>query len=295
MSGDLDVYVLRFTIEGTLAMNFLGVGPGELILIFIITLLVVGPERLPGMARQAGRFLVRVRNWMQTSPDAALVLRARQELEEELAQIRSSLLEVQNVRDEVLDVAKQIDEAVSPIASIRPPSLSELIKEPIDKPQPRTNNGQAGEELASTTDEAQPAQPAVEDPPVAATDGESEATQSESQLATPAVEETPDGPTNLEPVVEATLDTPADRADTPAIAPDAALVNGEQSAPAPQALSSTEREELNLRIQALMADLHALQEQLRRRGLLDADWQPPSWSMQLADSAPETPIEEVNR
>src|SRR5262249_26309217 len=149
-------------------MNFLGVGPGELLVIFIIALLVVGPERLPGMARQAGRLLVRVRNWMQTSPDAALVLRARQELEQELAQLRSSLLEVQTVRDEVLGVANQIDEAVSPIASIRPPSLSELIKEPADKPQPRANNGLAVEEPASATNEAQPAALAGEDSPPSA-------------------------------------------------------------------------------------------------------------------------------
>jgi sec-independent protein translocase protein TatB len=265
-------------------MNFLGVGPGELILIVIVTLLVVGPERLPGMARQAGRFLVRVRNWMQTSPDAALVLRARQELELELAQIRTSLLEVQNVRDEVLDVAKQIDEAVSPIASIRPPSLSELIKEPADKPQPRTSNGQAGEE------------PAVEDSPAVDLDGEAKATPSEGQVVAPAVEDSAVVPADLEePAVEAMPDKPSDTPDVTEVAPEAVLVNGAQPEPDPQALPSNEREELNLRIQALMADLHALQEQLRRRGLLDADWQPPSWTMQLAESAPETPIEEVNR
>jgi outer membrane biosynthesis protein TonB len=39
---------------------------------------------------------------------------------------------------------------------------------------------------------------------------------------------------------------------------------------------STEQEHLAHQIQALVADLHALQEQLRRRELLDADWQPPS-------------------
>jgi Sec-independent protein translocase protein TatA len=291
----LTFYALRFTLEGTSAMNFLGVGPGELILIFIVTLLVVGPERLPGMARQAGRFLVRVRNWMQTSPDAALVLRARQELELELAQIRTSLLEVQSVRDEVLDVAKQIDEAVSPIASIRPPSLSELIKEPTDKPQPRASNGQADEEPASATEAAQPAAPVVEDSPDVGLDGEAESTPSESQLVAPAVEDSAVAPADLKPAVEAMLDKPSDTPDVMEVAPEAVLVNGAQPDPAPQALPSTEREELNLRIQALMADLHALQEQLRRRGLLDADWQPPSWTMQLADSAPEIPIEEVNR
>jgi sec-independent protein translocase protein TatB len=269
-------------------MNFLGVGPGELILIVIITLLVVGPERLPGMARQAGSFLVRVRNWMQTSPDAALVLRARQELELELAQIRSSLLEVQNVRDEVLDVAKQIDEAVSPIASIRPPTLSELIKEPADKPQPRAIDSQSGEEPTS----ADAAQPAAEDSPAADVGSVPEEPSSEAQPTAPAIEDAQAAPADPTPIVEAGFDTPSDVADTTAIAPDATPANGAQ--PEPAAFSSTEREELNLRIQALMADLHALQEQLRRRGLLDADWQPPSWTMQLADSAPETP-EEVNR
>ncbi len=109
-------------------MTFLGIGPGELLMIIILALVVVGPERLPGMARQAGRLLVTVRNWMQTSPDAALVLRARQEIEQELAQLRLNLLEVQNVRDEVIGVAKQIDDAVSPIANIKPPSISDLLK-----------------------------------------------------------------------------------------------------------------------------------------------------------------------
>jgi sec-independent protein translocase protein TatB len=274
-------------------MNFLGVGPGELILIFIITLLVVGPERLPGLARQVGRGLVRVRNWMQTSPDAALVLRARQELEQELAQIRSSLLEVQNVRDEVLDVAKQIDEAVSPIASIRPPSLSELIKEPADKPQPRTSNGQAGGEEA-IADEAQPATP-MDSQPEAMADEAQPAAPMDSQPEAMADEAQPAALTEAEPLDERLDDEPADVADTQAADSDAALVNGAPPDLAPPALSSNEREEFSLRIQAITADLNALQEQLRRRGLLDADWQPPSWTMQLPGPQPETPIEEVDR
>src|SRR5262245_12402402 len=274
-------------------MNFLGVGPGELLLIFIITLIVVGPERLPGMARQAGRMLVRVRNWMQTSPDAALVLRARQELEQELAQIRSSLLEVQSVRDEVMDVAKQIDEAVSPIASIRPPTLTELIKEPADKPQPRTNNGQEVEEPATATEDAQAVAPLVEDSPVAPTNSDSEAVVSDSQPVA-AAEDSAIVSTDPAPSVDASFDKSADMPDSPAAPPEVAVANGAQPYPTPHPLSVAERDELNLRIQALMADLHALQEQLRRRGLLDADWQPPSWTMQLADSPPQTPIEEVN-
>jgi sec-independent protein translocase protein TatB len=94
-------------------MNIFGIGPGELILILIIMLVVVGPERLPDLARRAGQMLVRARNWIQASPDAQMVLRMRQELEQELAQIRSSLSEVQSVRDEVLGAARQISQTIS--------------------------------------------------------------------------------------------------------------------------------------------------------------------------------------
>jgi sec-independent protein translocase protein TatB len=100
-------------------MEILGIGPGEFVLILIVLLVVVGPERLPGLARQAGGMLVRVRNWLQTSPDAALVLRARQEIEAELASLKTSLLEVQSVRDEVLGAAKQLEESVSSITSTK--------------------------------------------------------------------------------------------------------------------------------------------------------------------------------
>jgi sec-independent protein translocase protein TatB len=107
-------------------MTFLGIGPGELFLILIIALVVVGPERLPGFARQLGKWIVGLRNWIQSSPDAQLLLRARDELEEELRTIRADLVqemqtvrdEMQSVRDEMLqatreatlDAARQIDE-----------------------------------------------------------------------------------------------------------------------------------------------------------------------------------------
>ena len=82
-------------------MNFLGIGPGEVFLILILLLVVVGPERLPQFARTAGRFVVRVRDWIARSPDAQMVMRARQELEIELNELRKSLTEeVETVRKE---------------------------------------------------------------------------------------------------------------------------------------------------------------------------------------------------
>jgi sec-independent protein translocase protein TatB len=113
-------------------MEILGIGPGEFILILIMLLVVVGPERLPGLARQVGGFLVRARNWLQTSPDAALVMRARAEIEAELASIKTSLMEVQVVRDEVLGAAKQLEDSVG---SISPPKfdLNSLVNPPAEQ------------------------------------------------------------------------------------------------------------------------------------------------------------------
>jgi sec-independent protein translocase protein TatB len=250
-------------------MNFLGIGPGELFLIVILLLVVVGPERLPGMARQAGRLLVTARNWLQTSPDAALVLRARQEIEQELLQLRTSLLEVQNVRNEVIDVARQIDEAVSPIAHMRPPSLSDLINPPAE---PTFSVSNAGQTLLMTEDQAA----AV--PPADAQGGaDIETTPAEAAAVDAAPEPAPaiEGMPELAPMVAQNGTTPAE-------------VGGNGATRPPTA---AEIDALGLRIQAVMADLFALQEQLKQRGLLAGDWQPPSHEMQLPQ--PNMPMEEA--
>ncbi|HMO56175.1 MAG TPA: hypothetical protein PKA05_06505 [Roseiflexaceae bacterium] len=108
-------------------MNILGVGPGEIMFILILMLVVLGPERLPVFAQQAGRMIVGLRNWIQRSPDAAMVLRMRTELEQELETIRASITqEVNSIRDEVMEVrgdlidaARQIEDAAESVAKTR--------------------------------------------------------------------------------------------------------------------------------------------------------------------------------
>lgn len=281
-------------------MTFLGIGPGELLMIIILALVVVGPERLPGMARQAGRMLVTIRNWMQSSPDAALVLRARQEIEQELAQLRTELLEVQSVRDEVMGVAKQIDEAVSPIKSIRAPSVSDLIKPPAEQTVAAGNIGAAGAENASAEDttlvdsSGSPiSSSASSDTP--ATDAPATATAAVEPAAASA-----DAPAEAPATATTTVEPAAVSADTPAGAlVDAAATAVEPTEPAVAAQQSAapalaaEIEALGLRLQAVMADLHALQEQLKQHGLLAPDWVPPSHTMQLPQ--PEEALEEASK
>ena len=236
-------------------MEILGIGPGEFMLILIVLLVAVGPERLPGLARQAGRLLVRGRNWLQSSPDAALILRARQEIEQELATLRSSLLEVQSVRDEVIGAVKQAEGSIGSITSTRIPFDS-------------------GRSIA---------------PPAAAQE-----TASPAEAVEPFdLEELPPAP-DVQPPVASPPVVPELRLDqwsvarTPAPTPRPNGVVG--STPATAALDS-----IQTQLQAIMADLHALQTQLKARGVLDDDWRPPSWDISAPEPAAPSQIEETGR
>lgn len=139
-------------------MNFLGIGPGEIVLILIVLLVVVGPERLPALSRQAGRLLVRGRDWFQNKPEMEMMLRARQELEGELAALRAGLREVQLVRDEVMGATRQLTDAVNPLVSARP-NFIELLN-----PKPEAPPDAAAPDALVAPD----APAALDDPPVGA-------------------------------------------------------------------------------------------------------------------------------
>jgi sec-independent protein translocase protein TatB len=123
-------------------MELLGVGPGEILLILVIMLLVFGPERLPEFARQAGLFVVRVRDWIQRSPDAALVLRARAELESELQAIRAELTrevesvrqDLQSVRSDLADAGKLVEQSAQDAAAVSKIELPDTTAQSTDTP-----------------------------------------------------------------------------------------------------------------------------------------------------------------
>ncbi len=214
-------------------MNFLGIGPGELILILVILLLVVGPDRLPQLARQAGRMLVTVRNWVQRSPDAAMVMRARQEIEQELATLRASLLEVQHVRNEVIEAARQVSTTVS----------DDLIAPTRDA-------------LAGASTEAQ-----------SALNGLSVA-RGQTAEASPAAPEAAAETAAPAEVAEPTIAPPRPPVETGADEKPAALPAATPAAPA-------ELEQLSARLQAMLEEMRALQDELRQRGVIGTDWRPP--------------------
>lgn len=229
-------------------MNILGIGVGELILILLITLLVVGPERLPDLARQTGRMLVRLRNWFRGSPDAALVLRMRQEIEQELALLRNELIEVQSVRDEMLDAAKQINETINQdvIAEARE-GIRDLQTVSRGKPITPAKNPAQQQKATPAVSEAEPA-----------------TAQGAEQIAPPTAP--------AEPAAPAAAPARSTRTATPATTPAGAVL-----------FDSAEFEQISTRIQAVMSDLWALQEELKQRGWLDEQWQPPSLELPILE------------
>jgi Sec-independent protein translocase protein TatA len=251
-------------------MEILGIGPGEFILILIVLLVVVGPERLPGLARQVGQFLVRARNWLQTSPDAALVLRARQEIEAELASIKNSLMEVQVVRDEVLGAAKQFEDSVG---SIAPPKfdMNSLVNPPAE--QTITANGQAISGSESTE--------------LVLPDGTSTTTTPLDQRSTLELPNDDGAPIN--PPAEAQPANGANGLTYGSVDSEPAVATS--TTPVTPALGDLES--INIRLQAIMADMWALQQQLKQRGALDETWQPPSLEVQLPTPDIAAPAEPV--
>ena len=78
----------------------------ELMLIGIVALIVIGPERLPGVARTAGKYFGRLKRFMTTvKADVEQELRA-DELREILAQQQK---ELDKLKDNITDAGREIE------------------------------------------------------------------------------------------------------------------------------------------------------------------------------------------
>src|SRR3990170_8443332 len=89
-------------------MNFLGIGLPEIVLVLIIAVIVVGPQRLPEAAVQLARAIRYLRGY---ATDATAQIRAElDELTKEYDQVRKELQEFrQAVTKDVSSVVSQVD------------------------------------------------------------------------------------------------------------------------------------------------------------------------------------------
>ena len=86
----------------------------ELLIIGIIALLVVGPERLPGVASQAGKMLGKMKAFIaNTREDIEKEIRA-DEIQSMLAQQKEEISELRDMMTQsTSEVSSEIDEAAS--------------------------------------------------------------------------------------------------------------------------------------------------------------------------------------
>ena len=113
-------------------MEFLGVGLPELLVIMVITLLVVGPQRLPEIAAQMGRFMRTFQRY--TSQVTREFSETMRELEREYDEVKGDWRAVGQGLDETARSVNQELAAAGNDAS--PPSEATPI--PADGPQTAT-------------------------------------------------------------------------------------------------------------------------------------------------------------
>jgi len=142
------------------------IGFWELFLVMIIALLVIGPERMPEVARQIGRFVGKTRNFIRSVQEESELretvaeLRRELDLREEAAQLREIERDLQHdlygnlrqVQDELADEL-ELEQLQRPtFGGSEPPPLH------IDKQDPAA---------AAVPPKARTATPEPETPPVA--------------------------------------------------------------------------------------------------------------------------------
>jgi sec-independent protein translocase protein TatB len=258
-------------------MNVLGVGPFELILILVLGLVVLGPERLRTMGRSAGKLVAQLLAWQQQSPEAQMVQQIRADFEREIVDLRDELVRAR----QQLDVSAEVQRLRAETGNIMPADIADL------EARARATAPQKPDDQASAAPEPA-AEPPAPDVPEPASSPDTSAPASEPPTSEPAPQPAAPEPPTPEPASQPAAPEPTSAngttvestAEPPTPAPSAP---GDELTPAagvalPEhvARPSFEHEHLAHQIEALIADMHALQEQLRRRSMLDPDWQPPS-------------------
>ena len=112
-------------------MELLGVGVAEAFVVLVISLIVVGPQRFPEIARQGGRYFRMARRY--AAEVTADVRGAMQELEAEVQEQRDELLaaqedissgistSIEETRSDIRDIGRETQEALrdAPAADVQ--------------------------------------------------------------------------------------------------------------------------------------------------------------------------------
>ena len=118
-----------------------GISSGELFFIAIIALIVLGPERLPKVARLAGMWVRRARNQWHSVKDELERELAAEELKRSLHDAQSALRDTeQKIRDSGAEAQREFERMRASVG--RPiPGRPSLATRPGRRPRPRRTKG----------------------------------------------------------------------------------------------------------------------------------------------------------
>jgi sec-independent protein translocase protein TatB len=142
----------------------------EMMLIGVVALVVIGPERLPGVARTAGKYFARLRNFMMNvRADVESELKADElrEMFESQQKDLQSLKEVvgdvgkdiglSDIEDEMSDIASSIDDAKptpSPVPEVKKKSVKRA--KPLARVTAKSNSRAKPAAMPKTTGKPKP-------------------------------------------------------------------------------------------------------------------------------------------
>jgi Tat protein translocase TatB subunit len=123
-------------------MNFLGVGPFELLLILVIATIVLGPERMAQAGRTLGRLYAQYRRRWQKDVDEMT-----RELRKELAALQQELDEIRQVAESEVEMTQ------AQLQDLADQKIDLDIPEVQGQREETTTNGQTPLPTAAETDE----------------------------------------------------------------------------------------------------------------------------------------------
>jgi len=133
----------------------------ELMLIGIVALVVIGPERLPGVARTAGKYFGRLKRFMTTiKADVEQELRA----DELRAILADQQKELDTLKDSISGAGKEFEKDISAVSE----AADSQVQDPDDTPAQNATDV-ATETIDASVAESTPTPDPVEDKPAGKT------------------------------------------------------------------------------------------------------------------------------
>jgi sec-independent protein translocase protein TatB len=277
-------------------MNFLGVGPFEFLLVLILGLIVLGPERLQQMGRSTGRLVARLLAWQQQNPEAQMVQQIRKDLEREIVELRDEMVRARkqlDVSSEVERLRKDTNALMSAQGSTTASQAGAAVVAGKAGSKAQSASSSPPDATPPATDLSdddllnhllhQPETPA-EQPRIEGRQGYQHPVDTHTVPHSGRKKTTLNGKAaTAEPAESASIDQehPAVGATAsgealPPVDVHSAPTQPEEAASAPANVSRADLDALAEQVRMLTADMQALQEELREQRMIGSHWRRPS-------------------